>query len=250
LNIMDIFVLCIVVLAGIMAGFIGPTVGGAGLILIPVLIFLGLEPHVAIATSTFSYLGIILFGLRGFHKSKKINYQLAIPIAVIATISSFLGASFLLNFDKILLSQLSGVIILLLLFLVIINKNIGVNTVRKLGKRDKIIGFFLFLLLGLWIGFFGAGWAIFASYILIFFMGQSFLEAAATRKIIALGAVGIAALTFAFAGVINWEFALPLIFAASMGSIAGTSYALKKGDAWVRNLFILVVLISALSLLF
>lgn len=246
---MDLITLLLVFIAGLVAGFIGTTVGGGGLISIPVLIFLGLPPQMAIATSHFGYLGIITAGFYKFHKAGKVDYKLGIPIAVLSIIGSVVGAFTLLSIPNDILEKLVAVFILLILIIILINKNIGVKKAKPTIGFLKYFGYLLFLLLGFWGAFFGGGFSIFATYILIFLFGKTFLESAGTRKILAFGIVLTAIIIFSLNGAIDWIFGTSLIIGMALGSFYGASHGIKKGDEWVRGLFIIIVLASAIKLL-
>jgi uncharacterized membrane protein YfcA len=79
--------------------------------------------------------------------------------------------------------------------------------------------------------------------------GQTSLQSSASRKVqgIAMGVTG--SLLFAWAGIISVPVSLVLFPSVLMGALAGSSFALKKGDAWARSLFLLVALAAGFSLL-
>lgn len=79
--------------------------------------------------------------------------------------------------------------------------------------------------------------------------GQTFLESAGTRKIQGTAVGWTSAITFAMSGIVDWSYALVLALGMAIGSYLGVVYAVRKGDAWVRKLFIAVVLLSAMELL-
>lgn len=77
---MDIITIFVVFFLGIAVSFIGVIVGGGGLISIPILIFLGLPPQIAIATNKFGSLGLSLSGLYKYWKAKKIIFEFVAPL--------------------------------------------------------------------------------------------------------------------------------------------------------------------------
>ena len=84
---MDILPYIIIAVAGLIAGvFSGIGGGGGGMIMMPVLIFLGLPPQNAVATGKMNGLGAALGGLSAFAKSGQIRkdiLKVMIPVAVI-----------------------------------------------------------------------------------------------------------------------------------------------------------------------
>ncbi len=246
---MEPLTLLFVFFVGVFASFIGTNVGSGGLIAIPALIFFGLPPQAAIATNKFGSLGMVTTGFYKFHKAKKIDYRIGIPTAAFALIGAYIGANTLLLFPNELLEKLVGAFILAILVFVLLNRDIGLKKARQTNPLLRYAGYLSFLLIGFWGGFFGGGTATFATYALILLFGQTFLESAGTRKIAALGISIVPIIVFALAGIINWVYGTSLILGMAVGSYFGASYGIKKGDKWVRLLFAIIVVASAVKLL-
>jgi hypothetical protein len=216
---------------------------------IPLLIFLGLPPHNAIATCRFATVGLTGSGLYEFNKLKKVNWKKGIPLAAVAVIGTFIGANTLLLVPGELLEKLIGVLVLGSLFLILFNKNIGVKRFQT-SKLKNYLGFAAFFGVGFWGGFFGGGTTIMSSYVLIFLFGHTFLESAGTRKIILLSIGILASIVYYFNGLIDWTYAIVLFAAMRSGAYFGTKFGVKKGDEFVRILFFIIVLVLAIKLLF
>jgi uncharacterized membrane protein YfcA len=77
-------------------------------------------------------------------------------------------------------------------------------------------------------------------------LGFDFLSAAAPAKL-ANAASNLGALAaFALAGVVLWPIALPMAVANFAGGQLGARTALRKGNAWLRRLFLLLVAVLIL----
>jgi uncharacterized membrane protein YfcA len=246
---MEPFELFIVFIVGLIASFIGTIAGGGGLITIPALIFLGLPAQAAIATSRVGSIGQILSGVYRYHHNDSIDYSIALPATVLSLIGAFIGANTLLLIPEDTLERLIGLLILAVLAFVVINRNVGVEKSAEPGARSRLFGHASFLFLGFWGGFFGGGTGIFASYVLILFFGQTFIEAAGTRKIPGIAMIGISLAVFLYAGLVDWAIGAVLLVSMLIGSYIGASYAIKKGNRWARMLFIIIVLVSGVKLL-
>jgi uncharacterized membrane protein YfcA len=246
---MEILKLIIVLIAGGAASFLGTTAGGCGLISIPVLVFVGLSAQAAVATAKLGALGLILSGLYRFHKGGKINYKIGIPLAFFSFVGAYFGANTLVNISSELLGKYLGLVILVVLPMLFVRKDVGLKKKKRKNWLFEAIGYLLFLPLGFWGGFFGPGYAILSTYALIFLFGQTFLESAGTRKILGLGVTVLSLVIFAKNGLLNWTYGSVVFLGMVFGSYLGASYGIKKGDEWVRRLFILIVIISALKLI-
>lgn len=246
---MPLFELLLIFVAGLAGGVFGTLVGGGNMIVMPLLLFLGFPPIETIAISRFGVLGLTISGYYKFQKKGLVNHRIAFFIMIFAVIGSFIGTSLVLTVDDALLERLIGIIILVMLAFAFMSKNVGMEA-KKLGKMHYVIGGFLSLVLGLYIGFIGLAAGTFLIYLSIFVFGLTFLQSAATIKIpgfvSSLVAVGI----FWFNDKIIWSIAILLFIAMFIGSYIGAHYSDKIGNVWLRRLFMIVVGIMALRLLF
>lgn len=246
----ELFTLIVVFAVGVVASFIGTNVGGGGLISVPALILLGLPPQVAIATNKVGSLGITGAGLVRFHKGGKVNYKIGAPIAILATIGAYIGANTLLTVPNIILERMVGVIILVILALVLSNKSLGIKKIKRRQKTwQNLLGYLAFLFIGFEGAFFGGGFAVLSTYVLISIFGLTFLESAGTTKPLGIGIAVVAIVIFSLNGVINWIYGISLFLGMAIGSYIGAGYGIKKGDLWVRRLFAVIVVVSAVKLL-
>jgi len=246
---MPLFELLLIFIAGLVGGVFGTLVGGGNMIVMPLLLFLGFPAIETIAISRFGVLGLTMSGYYKFQKKGLVNHKIAFFIMIFAVIGSFIGTSLVLTVDDALLERLIGIIILVMLAFAFMSKNVGMEA-KKLGKMHYVIGGFLSLVLGLYIGFIGLAAGTFLIYLSIFVFGLTFLQSAATIKIpgfvSSLVAVGI----FWFNDKIIWSIAILLFIAMFIGSYIGAHYSDKIGNVWLRRLFMIVVGIMALRLLF
>ena len=70
---MDILGFSLLMLVSFLAAIMGTMVGMAMLVLLPVMIFLGIPVHTAVATGRFSMVGISLGNIGQFSKKQKID---------------------------------------------------------------------------------------------------------------------------------------------------------------------------------
>jgi len=106
----------------------------------------------------------------------------------------------------------------------------------------------LFFLVGMWGTLIGAGVISLGSAVLLFIFNKRFLETAALLSVIglAIGLVGM--VMFGFNGIIDWPVGIVLLLGKLLGGYFGSLAAVKAGDKWVRYVFIVVVLVSAVAL--
>lgn len=244
----EIITFILVFLVGVVASFFGSMVGGGSLLSIPFLIFLGLPPQVAIATDRFGGIGAATTAFLKFKKAEKIVWKYIPLLAVISLAGSLIGANILLSVDPKILQKIAGVLLLVLLPFVFLKRDIGVERTET-SKLKKIFGSIIYFFIQTFTGFFGAGTGPFIFYTLMIGFGLSIIEAVATQ-ILPLLVLSVSSIAiFTLKGIINYKIGIILLAGMATGGYIGAHVALKKGSAWVKSLFVILVVIAATKLL-
>ena len=168
---------------------------------------------------------------------------------LISIIGAFIGANVLLSIHEEILNVVVGVIILLMLPLLLIKKEIGVKR-DDVSKIKKMVGYVLYFFVMVFGGFFGGGAITLVFYTLMFFFGFTIIEANATNTIpwFLLSLSGL--VIFALNGIVDYGLGIALFLGMLVGGFLGAHTAVKKGDRWIRGIFIIIVIISGMKLLF
>ncbi len=246
---MDIAHIIISLLAGIAGGFLGGVTGGAGIISIPVLIFLGLSADSAIATNSMTGLGIVASALPVYQKAGMVRWKTGFKLVPASVLGGLLGASVLVRVNADALTVVVGVLLLLLIPVVIFNSGKGLKTVRE-GRNKVAAGYLVYFLIMIYAGFLGAGAAVFAMYAMVYFFGMTYIQAKSTISVTTIFVAGTAFLVFLTHGLVNFRLGVPLTAGMYIGAGIGAKTALKEGNAWVRAVFIIVAIASSIKLLF
>ena len=236
-------------LIGVVASVVGVMVGGGSLLSIPVLIFLGLPPQVAIATDRFAGLGAAVTAFYKFNAAGKIVWRLVPMLAVASLAGSLIGAGVLVNIDPESLTPIVGLLVLVLLPVLFLIPGAGVDS-RKVSRRRERAGLALYFLIQVLAGFFGAGTGTLIFYTLMGFFGVTIIQVAATQVLPFFVLTLSSLIVFAAHGIIDYRTGLVLMAGTAVGGYLGAHIATRSGDVWVRRLFALVVVISGARLLF
>jgi uncharacterized protein len=238
-----------VFLVGVAAAVIGATVGGGSLLSIPVLILVGLPPHVAIATDRFSGLGAALTALHRFSSAGKIEWHQVPALAALSLVGSLIGASLLTRATPELLQNLLAFLLLSLLPLVLLSRHLGLEP-RPMSPGRKRLGLVCYFAIQLLAGFFSAGTAPLIFYVLIACFGLTIIQASATQVIPFLVLALASSLVFAWNGLIDYRVGLVLLAGTTLGGYLGASLAVRSGELWIRRAFALGVTLAAARLFF
>lgn len=233
------------VLLGLASGFISGLATGGGMVSIPALMFMGLSPSTAIATTSLVGVSSLTSAFK-YHKSKLIQDRRILPLVLLAFAGGIIGSKLLLSVDEQLMQKTFGVICLVLAAVIAFSN----GTRRQAGtKFHNLMGMVLLLLSSVFASVFGTGGGLFTVIILSYFYGMSMLEANASSKFITLGGVLSSILIFTYAGAIDYRVGVPLLFGSAAGGYIGAHTAIKKGDARVKTIFLLIVLVSGIKLI-
>ena len=233
--------------AGFVSSFACTSVGGFGLLLVPLLILFNVPTASAVATTRMGIFAGTATSIGAFHRSKNINFRIGIPVVVLSIIGAYIGSKMILAVPDTLFQKMLGIFILCILILTLCRKNMGIEN-NKTSSWMQGIGYVLLLFTAGLSAFFSGGTGVLGRTFLMIFFGQTFLESAGTRKL-QNAAVGIASISvFLFSDVIHWSYAITLMIAIGSGSYFGAHYAIKKGNEWVRKIFIVLLVVLAIKM--
>ncbi|HEX5455946.1 MAG TPA: sulfite exporter TauE/SafE family protein [Candidatus Saccharimonadales bacterium] len=245
----DITHMVISFLAGIAAGFMAAVTGGAGILSIPVLIFLGLTANSAIATNALATMGVIVSSLPKYYRAKKVRLATGLKLTPLAIIGGLIGAKALVRTDAGALETVVGILLFMMIPIILLNPEKGLKVVKE-NKDTVAFGYLIYFVIMVYGGFLGAGAGAFAMYALIFFFGMTYLQAKATISVPGLFLTITTFLVFLSHGLVDFKLGIPMTIGTFIGGAWGAQAALEKGDKWVRLLFVIVVILSAVKLLF
>jgi hypothetical protein len=247
---MDWVSLLIVFAASIIGGSYGTLVGGTSLISIPLLIFLGLPPHMALGTDRLGVAGLTIAGWYKFHEKGWINYKIGLATGLAALVGSFLGANLVMEVSVGLLRKVIAIATLGGLAIVAVKPSLGVEAkVYIVTARQYGIGLLTAFLVGVYGGFFGVMAGTFMLYVLLFVFKQTFLHGMATVKISSFMLTTTAAVVFASKGAIHYPMAAAMFSGCAIGSYFGAHYSDRIGNVWIKRFFIVMVLVMVVKLL-
>ena len=240
----------IIFIIGLVAGFLGATVGGGGMIAIPVLLFLGFSPQSSVAINAVGDVGAFISATGEYWKSKKIDWKMAVPLAVIAVVGSIIGTQIMVRLDTEFLRTFIGVVILLFLpFFFFGGKNMGLKRTNP-PKTSKAIGIVLYSLLVTEGAIVGAGGSTVILLIMMYFFGYEIIQGYATNTPADLLSSIIPAVVYSFYGFVLLVPAVIIFAGMLIGGFIGANVAIEQGSRWIKNLFSLVIAALVIKILF
>lgn len=242
---MDEWLFVLLAVGGFSAGFVDAVVGGGGLLQIPLLFSTFAQQVPAVIFGTNKIASIFGTATAAVHFARRIKFDLRLTAAgaVFALVGSWLGARSVAYLDPELARPLVLVMLISVAIYTFRNKNFGTGSEAQLvGGRDAYLRLCLIAIsIGFYDGFFGPGTGSFFIFLMIRFLRMDFLRASATAKVLNF-ATNLAAIAyFASIDAVLWQVGLTMAVANILGAITGSHLAIKHGAAFVRKLFLVVV---------
>jgi uncharacterized membrane protein YfcA len=227
-----------------LAGFIDSVVGGGGLIQLPALLINFPKTPLPTLFGTNKIAALAGTSMSAIHYSRRIkfNYKLLIAISVSAGLASFMGAKLVSHINVNILKPIILFILIVIAIYTFIKKDLGsVQTKTLTFNRQLYLGILIGFGVGFYDGFFGPGTGSFLVLGFVVVLGFQFLEASAYSKVINSMTNISALIVFVSQGNYLLELAIMMALSNISGNLIGTSMALKKGNQFIRKIFLLVV---------
>jgi uncharacterized membrane protein YfcA len=229
--------------AALLGGTVDAISGGGGLITVPVLLAVGLPPHLALGTnkgqSTFgSFAAILRYRHAGLIDGK--TARISFPLGVVGSVA---GAALALALKPELLSPI--VIVLLLLVAVLIASGRlrpREGATAPAGRRAGIIVAAIAVALGAYDGFFGPGTGTFIIAAYAMWVHVPLARATAEAKVLNFASNFAAMVMFARNGEILWGVALPMAAAQLVGGFLGAHLVVRRGERLIRAMVVVVAI--------
>lgn len=221
------------------AGLVDAIAGGGGLLTLPALLTAGLPPHVALGTNK----GQAVFGavssFASFWYRGAVDRSRAVVGMAFGFAGALTGAALLFLFSPERLRPIMLVLLVVAAVVVALRRTATASTPIATRPRLALAGFALAV--GIYDGFFGPGTGsiLIVGNALLF--GDSLMRASGNAKVINLATNIAALITFAIRRTIIWRLALPMAAANALGAYVGAHLAVRRGDAFVRKVVLLVV---------
>ena len=226
------------------AGFIDAVVGGGGLIQIPALLINLPNQPLATVFGTNKIASLSGTSVAAYQYSRRVrfDFRLLLVIAAFSFVASYVGAKTVSLIHVDTLKPIVLIILILMAVYTFIKKDLGSVPSRTLSvRRQLVFGSLIGLVVGFYDGFFGPGTGSFFVLGFVVILGFEFLTASAYSKIINCITNVSALIVFVRQGNFLPSIALLMAVFNVMGSVTGSRMALKKGNGFIRVMFLVIV---------
>ena len=225
--------------------------GGAGLIQLPVLIFLGLPFAIALATHKVASVALGIGATVRHLKEGGLERRLVIQIMAFGLPGVVLGANIILQVPERPAEIALGLLTAGLGIYSWLNPGLGqeLRTVNR-GRHGLAVGGAVLFIIGALNGSLTSGTGLFVTLWLVRWFGLDYRRAIAyTLILVGVFWNGTGALTLGILGEIRWSWLPALLLGSLLGGYLGAHLAIKSGNRWIKRAFEIVTLLVGLKLI-
>lgn len=234
---------------GLVAGTVDAIAGGGGLISLPMLLSVGIPPHVALGTNKLQTTIGTFIATHSYYQQGWISLKTVYKGLIFGLLGAIFGAVAGQILDSNILKKIIPVLLLTILLYTIFSPKLG-----SIDRKSRLNEFWFYIIfgfiMGFYDGFFGPGTGSLWIFSLTFFLGYNLTKATAYTKIFNLKSNIIATICFIIGHNVDYRIALCMAAGQAIGGRLGAHLTIKNGAEIIRPVFIAVVSITILTLTF
>lgn len=226
--------------------------GGAGLLQLPALLFLGLPFGVALATHKVATVFLGLGATARHLKHSTLDWRFSLFILALGLPGVILGAHVILHLDEALATFALGVLTLGLGVYSWLKPELGLTSAAVHRQwPGLVVGGGVILLIGVLNGSLTSGTGLFVTLWLVRWFGLDYKTAVAyTLVLVGIFWNGAGAITLGILGDIQWSWLPALILGSLIGGYLGAHLAIVKGNKLVKRAFEVLTVAVGLGLIY
>ncbi|BDQ30724.1 UPF0721 transmembrane protein YunE [Nitrosopumilus zosterae] len=233
------------ILLGFAAGILGSMIGlGGGIVIVPVLTFLGFPPTTAASNSLFAALSNAVASTISYSKQKRIEISLGLKFGLLSIPGTVLGAMISTDVAPDLFKILFGFVLIASAAYIFLRKQIEPKE-KALSKQIMIFAVGASFFAGIISSFFGIGGGIIFVPLMVVGMGMAMKRAAPTSQLILLFASFSGVISHSILGHPDFMQAGFLAAGSFVGGLVGARLSIDIRERYLQIIVSVVVLIAA-----
>jgi len=241
----------VLILVGMIAGFINVMAAGGSMISVPVMVFMGIPGPVANGTNRIAILAQNVTAVFAFFRKGYSDFRLSITLALCAIPGAVAGAFIGTRLEGIWFNRTLAIIMLAVMLVM----TVGGKTSEKpssspLNRKRLVLGHLLMVVVGFFGGIIQIGVGFILLPILHKVLGLDMVRAS-MHKVFIIGTYTIAALIVFITQVeLLWMLGICLALGNSIGAWIGAHIAVTKGEGLIKTVLNIVLVVFIIKLLF
>jgi uncharacterized protein len=243
-----LFLLPLLFFTGLLAGLIDSIAGGGGLITIPVLLGVGMPPHVALGTNKLQASFGSGSAMLTFVRSGTVRLSDCRSGILFTAIGAAFGTITVQMIDPALLRHVIPWLLVAIVLYTLLTPRLGYEDIHP---RVKFGPFFFAagLILGFYDGFLGPGTGSFWVMALMLGLGFNMTRATGYTKVMNFTSNVASLALFVCGGSVLWREGLIMGVGQFVGARIGARMVVRKGTRFIRPVFVTMVLVITAKLI-
>jgi len=236
----------ILIIAGLMVGFINTLAGGGSIISLSVLMMLGLPAPLANGTNRVAIAIQTLTATSSFKQQKVLPLRKSIYLSVPAVLGSLLGSWIAVDINEEIFEKAIGVIMLIMLIFILYKPQkyiYGRAEIMEKPLNWKI--YLIFFFIGIYGGFIHMGVGYFLLMGIVLGAGFDLVKANAIKVFIVMLYTPFTLAVFLWNGLIDWKYGLIMAIGSVAGALIASRLAVSKGVVFVKWVIVIIILITS-----
>ncbi len=246
----DLLSLTLLFFTGVLAGVINVMAGGGSSIVLPVLIFLGIDPTVANGTNRVAILFQNFFATLSFRKEGIADVKTGVKLAAFTLPGVLAGAFAAVRVGDELFEKILALVLIFVCASFFLKVDSFANLLGGSGGAKRGWIFYpALVLIGFYGGFIQVGVGLFIMAALYHLMGASLAKVNAHKVVVVLLYTIPVIIIFFLSGNISWFIGICLAAGNSVGGWFGAVFSVRGGEKYIRAVLVIAVGLMALKLL-
>ena len=239
----------IIILAGVLVGFINTLAGGGSVISLSLLLILGLPATIANGTNRVSIFFQTSSSVFTFWRKKMFTARKILWLVIPATAGSILGAYIATGVKSDTLEIAMVVIMAFMLIFIFAKPSLWLKEkTAMLEKRIQWWQILLFFAVGWYAGFLQVGVGYFLLMALVLGVGFELVKANAVKNLIVLFSAAVSLVIFILSDQVHYLYGLLLSAGSIIGAYIASVMAVRRGGNFVRWVIVASVILAALKI--
>lgn len=242
--------LIVIVVAGVVSGFINTLASSGSAVTLPLMILIGLPATIANGTNRLPILAGSIAALVTFHRAGVIDWKNGALLSIPVVAGTIAGAALASVLNAKTMGWAVIVAVVAALVMLLSNPKRFLRPAAEGGPRVGLLAMAVFVPIGVWAGFIVLDSATYMLLGLVVVVGYDLIRANGIKSLFLLWISLASLLVFAVEGEMNWRVGLWLSAGSVIGAWVGGLLATKEwAKVWVFRLLIVVILAEIAQLL-
>jgi uncharacterized membrane protein YfcA len=248
---LELWQTALLVVVGIVGGFLNVVAGGGSLLTVPVMVFLGMPGPVANGTNRIGILAQNIASVIAFARSGFKDFKLSLSLSACAIPGAVAGALLGVNLEGVWFNRSLALIMLGVMVIMHFDRKAMASAKdHQPTPRQLLHGHLLMVGVGFWGGFIQLGVGFIIMPVLNRVMGLDLVRTNMHKVFIVAVYTVVALLIFASQLELLWIIGIVLAVGNAIGGYLGAHFAMAKGEHMIRLVLNIVLVAFVIKLLF